>query len=127
MSTVNDELTVGQKAVKLIRAGRCDDELMELLDALSARQKYLRSKEAIENLMAIEPGDTVRIKPYVRPKYLAGVTCVVEEIADRKRNGIPMILCRLPGGTNWGKFRSGRVLMSPGSVDFIKKGENHGS
>jgi hypothetical protein len=121
--TTNPERTMGEKVCRAIRAGRCDAELTDIAATLGIRIRYVQSKQAMENLLKLDIGDLVRINDNVKPKYLAGQRCKVVEVSDRRRAGIPMLVIQLPPHGNWGKFRTGRLLTSAGSVTLLKKAD----
>lgn len=114
------DATIGDKVIAAIKKGRCDDEIMDIAEAVLTRRKYLQSVQALENLRNLDIGDIVRVNDNVKPRYLAGQQGVVVEMSPRRRNGLPMLLIELSRGPV-GKFRTGKVLFSPSSLIFVRK------
>lgn len=95
---------------------RCTvDQLLTLNRSINARHKVLARMADAEMLGQIQRGSKVRVKygSGIRPQYIQGLSGTIEEFRTTR---VVMKLDRGPVG----KFKSGRIVGSPGLFEMIE-------
>lgn len=89
-----------------------DDELNQLVDYIRASYKNRKATRDAKARATLEVGSRVRLAGNRKPAYLTNATGVVEEFKNTR------VLIKLDSGPV-GKFRSGKLLTSPGGLEVI--------
>lgn len=89
-----------------------DDEFSRLIDYIRVEVKQRQRKRNAKARAALEVGTKVRFRGPTRPQYLTGLTGEVIELKESR------VLVKLDHGPV-GKFKSGRILAQPGSLEVL--------
>lgn len=114
---MNTDEEVAKKIKRIIRVGRVDDELKDIIEEAVHRRRLIQARAAYEQVQRVAEGDRIQVRSEVRPKYLAGKTGTVIQLSKRTRAGVPLVEVRLDRPV--GKFRSGTVLLHGSSFELI--------
>jgi hypothetical protein len=91
--------------VAAIHAGRLDEDLPALVDAITERRARTEIEQTRRALQALSVGTRVRLDQHVRPRYLQGATGTIHQI-DRTTVIVSL-------DTPVGRFTDGHINCSP--------------
>lgn len=109
-------MAMSQKNMATVKAAlkQCDsDQLIEISDELKRLYKTAVRIEGAVAARELRVGMRVKFKSGRRPAYLSGETGIIEEFRSTR------LLIKLDRGPV-GKFKSGRVIATPLSIDILE-------
>jgi hypothetical protein len=104
------------------------DDLDRLSETIKTRDRQLADARATRIAAELRLGDRVRITDGISPKYLLGVTGVVDRPASRKEVAIrPDHPELIPGRLERILYPDGTMHVSPSVLEIIERAESTGS